>query len=317
MATKKRKVHFHHFVLPHKHKKHHRKAHLLSHTALLIYVAAFIILQLGFNSLRAFQPGVLGTTSAITKEEVIRLTNVERENNGLPLLKENSLLDKAAEDKAKNMFTENYWAHNSPSGLTPWVWFKQEGYEYIYAGENLARGYSTSTDTVNAWMASKMGHKENLLSDKYQEIGIAVEDGIINGEKTTLVVQHFGTSMAASGDNPTISEDASTTVTDNNLATTKPSTQTLPLKQTVQSAATKPLTQQSSLSNYLTINQYSVNRFVVLGAIFLLVTLGLIDIGLMHQKKAIHPLHIRHFPHVGLITLGVIMLLILKAGSIV
>lgn len=307
----------HHFVLPHKKKHKHKKAHLLSLKALGIYIALFVFMQIGFAGLRTAQPGVLGTTSSITRQQIIDLTNMERKRYGVSTLKENSLLDKAAEDKAKNMFAENYWAHNSPSGKSPWVWFKQEGYDYVYAGENLARGFSNSKDTMDAWMASKMGHKENVLGNNYQEIGIAVEDGILNGEKTTLVVQLFGTPTSAIAAKPQVGEGGATTVADNKIATNIPSSETQPIAQEVNSANVVIAPQPSFLSQFISINPYSVTRTISFSLIALLTLLGLIDLYVMWRRRALAKLHLRHLPHISIIASLVIILIVMRAGAII
>lgn len=307
----------HHFFFPHKHKKKHRKAHLLSHKALALYIALFIFLQFGFAMLRTTQPGVLGTTSSITRQDIINLTNVQRQQYGLPVLKENSLLDKAAEDKAKNMFAENYWAHFSPSGKSPWVWFRQEGYDYIYAGENLARGFTTSKDTMDAWMASKMGHRENILGSNYQEIGIAVEDGILNGEKTTLVVQLFGTPTGAIATKPEVGESGATTVADNKIATNIPSSETQPISQVVNSANVEPAPQPSFISRFITIDPYAITRTISFSLIALLTLLGVVDLFIIWRRGALANVHVRHLPHVSVIVSLVIILLVMRAGAII
>lgn len=307
----------HHFVLPHKKKHKHKKAHLLSIKALAVYIALFVLMQVGFAGLRTVQPGVLGTTSSITRQQIIDLTNMERKQYGVSTLKENSILDKAAEDKAKNMFAENYWAHNSPSGNSPWVWFKKEGYNYVYAGENLARGFSTSTDTMDAWMASKMGHKENVLGPNYQEIGIAVEDGVLNGEKTTLVVQLFGTPEGAIATNPEVGEGGAKTVADNKIATNIPSAQVPVNTQEVNSANTVSAQAPSFLSSFVNINPYAITKNFSITLIILLTFLGFIDLYVMWRRRALAKLHIRHLPHVGVITSLVITLIVMHAGSII
>jgi hypothetical protein len=91
------------------------------------------------------------------------------------------------------MFAKNYWAHNSPTGTTPWDFITASGYKYVVAGENLAKNFSTSQAVVNAWMASPT-HKDNIVKPSYKEIGFAVVNGTLNGEETTLVVQMFGSS---------------------------------------------------------------------------------------------------------------------------
>jgi len=152
----------------------------------------FILLQVGFSIVGYARPGTLGITSSIDQKKLIELTNKEREKKGFAPVSENEALDKAATAKAQNMFMENYWAHFAPSGKTPWDFILGSGYKFTYAGENLAKNFYNSDDVVAAWMASKT-HKENLLNPKYKDIGIAVVDGVLNGQKTTLVVQEFGT----------------------------------------------------------------------------------------------------------------------------
>jgi hypothetical protein len=93
--------------------------------------------------------------------------------------------------KAAYMFEHNFWAHYAPDGTSPWYFIKNAGYEYEYAGENLAKGFSNSSDVVTAWMNSPT-HRENVLSPKYQDIGFAVVEGKLLGEDTVLVVQMFG-----------------------------------------------------------------------------------------------------------------------------
>src|SRR3989344_3760475 len=153
-----------HFFLPHP--DTHKKAHLISIPALVIYLILFIGLQFTLNFVAKVKPGILGINSSITKEQVITLTNKEREKNGLPPLIENSQLNEAAAFKAQNMFEENYWAHYSPSGKDPWGFMSLAGYKFSFAGENLARNFYNSEDVVNAWMASPR-HKDNIVHSKY------------------------------------------------------------------------------------------------------------------------------------------------------
>lgn len=135
---------------------------------------------------------ILGFTSSVTIDEVVRATNEARIGAGLKPLAYNEKLADAARRKAANMIAENYWAHNSPSGKSPWVWFKDAGYSYVFAGENLAKDFGNTSHLMSAWMASAT-HKENIINTKYTEIGIAVVPGTLEGQETMLVVQLFGT----------------------------------------------------------------------------------------------------------------------------
>ncbi|MBU1088250.1 CAP domain-containing protein [Patescibacteria group bacterium] len=165
---------------------------LLTHPSFLgIFIAVYLLNQSLIRSFTILKPGVLGYSSEITVQKVIKLTNQERQKNGLPQLVYNQDLASSATNKAKDMFAYNYWAHNSPSGKTPWDFFKEIGYDYSTAGENLAKDFYDTDSMVKAWMKSPT-HRDNILHAKYKEIGIGVVNGTLNGVKTTLVVQHFG-----------------------------------------------------------------------------------------------------------------------------
>ena len=56
----------------------------------------------------------------------------------------NAKLVAAAQAKANNMFELQYWDHFGPNGETPWMFISQAGYVYVYAGENLAKGFRTA-----------------------------------------------------------------------------------------------------------------------------------------------------------------------------
>ena len=123
-------------------------------------------------------------------------TNQNRVANGLPDLQVSPLLQAAAQEKANDEATKGYFAHTSPQGLTPWYWFQQVGYNFDYAGENLAVNFSDSQDVTNAWMNSPE-HRANILSTDFTQIGIATAQGIYDGEPTTFVVEEFGTPAPA------------------------------------------------------------------------------------------------------------------------
>lgn len=129
---------------------------------------------------------------------LVSYTNDERKiNNALPLV-ENDLLTQAAELKARDMATRGYFSHNTPEGLLPWHWIKQVGYEYEYAGENLAVNFSDSKDVVDAWMKSPT-HRSNIVKQNYSEIGIALAEGQYKGKDAVFVVQFFGKPKISQG----------------------------------------------------------------------------------------------------------------------
>ncbi|PJA22650.1 hypothetical protein COX59_02410 [Candidatus Beckwithbacteria bacterium CG_4_10_14_0_2_um_filter_47_25] len=183
-----------HLFWPHQSNNYKAKTlHISSLSVLMLLVMAGQILITIFS--RSI-PTVLGIASSITAQELVDLTNAKRVEAGLPALEFNQLLAQAAQAKAADMIVKNYWAHTSPDGATPWVWFKNLGYKYLYAGENLARDFSDSVGVVNAWMNSPT-HRENILSNRYREVGIAVVHDNFQGQPTTLVVQMFGTQVSS------------------------------------------------------------------------------------------------------------------------
>lgn len=129
--------------------------------------------------------------AAVISAVLVDLTNEHRiENNQKPLAI-NPLLEKAALMKAKDMAENGYFAHTSPNGITPWYWFSKVGYPFSYAGENLAINFSESIDVEKAWISSP-SHHANLISEKFDETGIAVYQGLYQGRPTNFVVQLFG-----------------------------------------------------------------------------------------------------------------------------
>lgn len=175
--------------------KNNYRAEILKNSFLFFLIALYLFNQTLVKYLSFTKPGVLGYSSEITAQKVLDQTNQERSKLGLPVLKYNSLLSQSATQKAQDMFTHNYWAHTSPSGTSPWNFFKNVDYKYSIAGENLARDFYDTESLLKAWMNSPT-HKENIINPKYQEIGIGVVNGTLGGIKTTLVVQHFATPVS-------------------------------------------------------------------------------------------------------------------------
>jgi hypothetical protein len=136
----------------------------------------------------------MAQASDITPEKVVELVNQDRISQNLPSLQMNDLLTRAAQAKVDDMRQEGYFAHTSPMGVTPWHWVQESGYEYHFAGENLAIRFTDAEEQERAWMAS-VKHKENILNPKYRDIGVAVEKTIQNGKESIIVVQMFGLPM--------------------------------------------------------------------------------------------------------------------------
>jgi len=188
-----------HYFLPHSSNNHRARA--IHPDFLFIYILFLFVFNFLLSSLHNSMPQVLGYATDIYVDQLLSSTNSKRTEAGLAPLNLNQKLSDAAQQKAQDMFANNYWAHTSPTGKTPWDFITKSGYSYSVAGENLAKNFSTSQAVVDAWMASPT-HKDNIIKPQYRDVGFAVINGKINGEETTLVVQMFGSSREIAAINP-------------------------------------------------------------------------------------------------------------------
>jgi len=183
----------HYFFIPSE--KNNLRAKALHHDFLTYYLLLALVFVFFVKGVGGrISPNILGFATDITVQKLYQLTNTQREKYNLTDLSYNQKLSDAAYKKAQDMFAKNYWAHYSPTGETPWNFILTSGYQYQYAGENLAKNFLFSQNVVDAWMQSQ-SHKENILRKEFTEVGYAVVNGVLNGEQTTLVVQMFGSPL--------------------------------------------------------------------------------------------------------------------------
>jgi hypothetical protein len=99
----------------------------------------------------------------------------------------------------------------SPEGKQPWYWFGLVGYQYEYAGENLAVDFTDSKDVTLAWMNSPT-HKANIMKNAYTEMGTGIATGTFNGNPTIFVAQVFGKPAITKIANANTAEPTNTTL---------------------------------------------------------------------------------------------------------
>ncbi|EKD85972.1 MAG: hypothetical protein ACD_37C00549G0001 [uncultured bacterium] len=267
------------------------RAKILHHTSIFLTIIALLILTAVFPLIKKDFPSILGVSTSIKVEELLVLTNAEREKAGIKELKLDPALSQAALKKAENMFQMNYWAHNAPDGTTPWVFIRNAGYNYVYAGENLGRGFSTSQDLVNAWMASE-SHRANLLSSSFGDVGFAVLTGKLAGEDTVLIVQEFG------GQNLIAAEKSEPV-------------ETKTLARDIQSIKTFSLPSPSPL-----IQSANMSRTISLAIVFLFLTVLALDFVKMRNRRIIR-VRGHNLDHIMFLLLITYLLLIVGKGVIV
>lgn len=114
------------------------------------------------------------TVNAVDKYEayvnqVINIVNEERAKVGLQPLAKNDTLCEAAEVRAKEIVTK--FDHTRPDGSSCFTVLGEFNINYWYVGENIAKGQSSPEAVMNSWMNSS-GHKENILTERYNNIGV-------------------------------------------------------------------------------------------------------------------------------------------------
>lgn len=219
------------------------------------------------------------------------------------------------------MALKGYFAHTSPEGKAPWYWFKQVGYKYEYAGENLAVDFTDSQDVDKAWMNSPT-HRANILKNSYTEMGTGIATGTYEGSPTIFVAQEFGKPASTDVQTDSIQVVSDATSTHKEIASNvmgasvqvvksaKPvsvASQTLTVATTTAvpvTVSTQNYARPSFFDKYLTSPRHIIN--IVLGIIALLVVIALLlKLFIRTDKK--HPI---------LITNGLIILVLIFGGYV-
>jgi len=105
--------------------------------------------------------------------------------------------------------------------------------------------FSETDQVIDGWLNSP-SHKANLLNTHYEDIGVAVLSGQVNGENRVVVVQMFGSPKTTSNNFVSKAEAAETTPTTKITTIRTTTTAAKPAPTT-----TKPITTTSSTSTTL------------------------------------------------------------------
>ncbi|MSU73733.1 CAP domain-containing protein [Candidatus Kaiserbacteria bacterium] len=177
-----------HYLVPHKGNKFKPAVFAKESVAVLVF-ALFLVQSLYFFGTHIVLKNT-GFTAAVLPAALTDLTNADRAAAGHARLTPDAHLTQAAQKKAEDMAAKGYFAHISPEGKSPWYWLDAVGYEYTYAGENLAINFTDSLDVEEGWMNSP-AHHANIVKPEYTQIGIGTAQGIYEGKETTFVVELF------------------------------------------------------------------------------------------------------------------------------
>ena len=182
----------------HQHKRHGHHQKRTSHFLKVYspYLPLALIITVGILFTSYWQPrsgrGVLAYATIMSVSDLLADTNSQREANGVGDLNLNNQLDSAAQTKANDMVARDYWSHNTPDGNPPWVFITNAGYNYQSAGENLAYGFVTSSDTITGWMNSAE-HRANMLNSGFVDVGFGFANSanfVGSGPETVVVAEY-------------------------------------------------------------------------------------------------------------------------------
>lgn len=146
------------------------------------------------NSAGASQPHVYAlpvrVASPLIDEDreitVLNLINQQRMTAGIAPLMPHATIQSAARAHGREMFAWGYLTHLSRDGRTPRDRVLELGVRVRLIGENLA--YAEDARGAHEALMASEAHRQNILSARYQLVGIAVVDGGTGG---VIVVEDF------------------------------------------------------------------------------------------------------------------------------
>jgi uncharacterized protein YkwD len=107
-------------------------------------------------------------------DQIVSGMNAQRAAKGLGALSVELHLVAAAQSQARDMALRNYFAHDTPDGITTWDRFKALRFAYYdHAGENAAKGQESAAEVVSGWLNSEK-HRKNMLNPDYRYVGVGV-----------------------------------------------------------------------------------------------------------------------------------------------
>ena len=139
-------------------------------------------------------PAELGSSWA---QSLLQMLNDERQDNGLPALTMNAKLIQSAHAHNLDMAAQNTMSHQLPGEAYFADRIQAAGYNYQYAGENIGWNSVQTLDGVRQLeqimydeKAPDDGHRQNILSKNYVNVGIDIYIDNANGK--VWLTEDFG-----------------------------------------------------------------------------------------------------------------------------
>lgn len=179
---------------------------------------------------KTFTQGALSLMTTPTNLETffLQLINEARSKAGVKSLAfDGELLDSSDAHSAWMDQTDTF-SHTGANGSSAGARMTTAGYGWQGWGENIAYVSGELNETtvrqLHTNLMNSPGHYANIVNGSFEEIGIGLKEGTINGYKVVFVTQNFGTPNAAERAEP---DDVGTTVP------TTPTTPTTPAGESI------------------------------------------------------------------------------------
>ena len=123
-------------------------------------------------------------------EEVLRLVNEIRAEAGVASLVLDENLCQAATKRSVEMDYKNHYSHYRPDGTSYLTIFEDYNINYKSVGENIAYGFESPKDVVDAWRNSE-GHYKNMINESFSKLGVGYSKGCEGGYYDCIWTQLF------------------------------------------------------------------------------------------------------------------------------
>jgi uncharacterized protein YkwD len=128
------------------------------------------------NSYQTLPAGTYQNASLkLWADQIAASINNARMDAGLPSLRFSTSMAKVAQAHARDMALRDYFAHDTPEGLSPFqrLDLANASGQGRAAAENIARGQESVSAIMQSWLSSS-GHRANILNPRYDTLGIGV-----------------------------------------------------------------------------------------------------------------------------------------------
>ncbi|WP_368483288.1 CAP domain-containing protein [Oceanobacillus sojae] len=119
--------------------------------------------------------------------QLFDLTNATRVNHGLSVLEWNEEVRETARKHSTDMAENQYFNHTNLQGQSPFDRMEEDNISFTTAGENLAYGQLSSI-FAHQGLTNSEGHRENILQDRFAELGVGVD---FNNDNQPFYTENF------------------------------------------------------------------------------------------------------------------------------